>query len=150
MLSSTTHLNDPGSGPARRRGRGQALVELAVVLPILLLVAAGIWELGRTLDAVVILTNASREGVRIAARGATADEVRQRVKDYLTLGYDSRVGAKGDIIFDASKIEVDGLGGPKGDPITVRVPAQVRMYLPLISGIVGPVDIGGQTTMRLE
>ena len=47
-----------------RHERGQALVELAVITPILLLLIAGIIEAGRAFYTYVQLANASREGGR--------------------------------------------------------------------------------------
>ncbi len=49
-----------------RSGRGQALVEFALVLPILLLLLVAIFDLGRAAFAYNTLTNAAREGARIA------------------------------------------------------------------------------------
>jgi Flp pilus assembly protein TadG len=50
----------------RRNGRGQALVEFALVIPIFLLVLVAIFDLGRAVFAYNTLTNAAREGARIA------------------------------------------------------------------------------------
>jgi len=47
--------------------RGQDLIEFAVVLPILLLVAFGVLDLGRLFHAGITITNAARVGTRIAA-----------------------------------------------------------------------------------
>ncbi len=49
-----------------RTGRGQALVEFALVLPIFLLLLVAIFDLGRAVFAYNTLTNAAREGARIA------------------------------------------------------------------------------------
>lgn len=46
---------------------GQALVELALVLPILAVIFFGIIEFGRLWMTMNILTGAAREGVRVAA-----------------------------------------------------------------------------------
>lgn len=49
----------------RRRGEsGQAVVEFAIVLPVLILLLLGIMEFGRALSALIVLQNAAREGVR--------------------------------------------------------------------------------------
>ncbi|HSL20293.1 MAG TPA: TadE family protein [Vicinamibacterales bacterium] len=49
----------------RRHGeRGAALVEAAVTIPILLLVAVGIFEFGRAYQFWQVLTNAARESAR--------------------------------------------------------------------------------------
>ncbi|MEG9249038.1 TadE/TadG family type IV pilus assembly protein [Arthrobacter sp. Soc17.1.1.1] len=47
--------------------RGAAAVEMALVLPILILLLLGIMEFGRAFNAQVTLTNAAREGVRVMA-----------------------------------------------------------------------------------
>jgi Flp pilus assembly protein TadG len=48
------------------RPRGQALVEFALVIPIFLLLLVGLFDLGRAVFAYNTLTNAAREGARIA------------------------------------------------------------------------------------
>lgn len=50
----------------RRRGRGQALAEFALVVPIFLLIMVSIFDLGRAVFAYNTLTNAAREGARMA------------------------------------------------------------------------------------
>jgi Flp pilus assembly protein TadG len=47
--------------------RGQALVEAAMVLPLLLLVLVGIMEIGRAWNIRQVVTHAAREGARAAA-----------------------------------------------------------------------------------
>ena len=54
-------------GPPRKRGGGQALVEFAVTLPILVLLVAGVLELGRGYTFAVATSNAAREGARYVA-----------------------------------------------------------------------------------
>jgi Flp pilus assembly protein TadG len=49
-----------------RGERGAAAVELAIVLPVLFLVIAGIVDFGRYFFTQIQVTNASREGVRAA------------------------------------------------------------------------------------
>ena len=53
---------------ARRFGseRGAAIIETALTLPILLLVAVGIFEFGRAYQTWQVMTNAAREGARVA------------------------------------------------------------------------------------
>ena len=65
-----------------RSNRGNAVVEFALVLPLMLLVCFGITEFGRAWMTMNILTSAAREGVRLAA--VTAPDVAavtQRVTD---------------------------------------------------------------------
>ena len=51
------------------RDRGAAAVEFALLLPVLLLLVFGIIDFGRALNAQITLTQAAREGARIAALG---------------------------------------------------------------------------------
>lgn len=48
------------------RGRGQALVEFALVIPIFLLLLVAAFDLGRAVFAYNSVTNAAREGARLA------------------------------------------------------------------------------------
>ena len=51
-----------GPGSHARRSRGQAVVEFALILPVLMLLFAAILDLGRIAFAQVAITNAAREG----------------------------------------------------------------------------------------
>jgi len=51
-----------------RSERGQSLVELALVLPLLILLLMGIADLGRAFYSYIEITNAAREGARYAVR----------------------------------------------------------------------------------
>lgn len=61
------------------RTGGQAILELALVLPILLLVLLGTVELGRLCYTALVLQHATYEGVRLAAVAGTDAAVAQRV-----------------------------------------------------------------------
>ena len=60
------------NGAAPTVERGAAAVELALVLPILLLLVFGIIDFGRAYFGQISLNAAAREGVRLAALGDTA------------------------------------------------------------------------------
>ena len=48
--------------------RGQSLVEFALILPVLILIIYGVFDLGRAFYAVITVANASREGARYMTR----------------------------------------------------------------------------------
>lgn len=78
----------------RRFGnRGQALVEFALLLPLVMLLLIGIVEFGRAWQAKQTLTDAAREGARLAVVGNpsyTVDTVDLAVKTMLKkAGFDS-------------------------------------------------------------
>ena len=52
-----------------RRKKAQAVVEFALVLPVLLVVVFGLLEFGRLFYAWIIIENATRFGVRYATTG---------------------------------------------------------------------------------
>ncbi len=56
-----------------RRNRGQAVIEFALVLPLLLVILFGIVEFARAWMTMSVLTSAAREGARLAA--VTAPDV---------------------------------------------------------------------------
>ena len=63
------------------------LVEFALVLPLLMLVMLGIAEFGFIFQRSEVVTNAAREGARMAVLpGYTAADVDARVRVYLTQG----------------------------------------------------------------
>jgi Flp pilus assembly protein TadG len=69
--------------------RGAELIEMALILPLLLLVLVGIVDFGFLFQRYEVLTNAAREGARIAVLGQsgyTLADVRKRVCDYLQAG----------------------------------------------------------------
>lgn len=58
---------------ARRRERGQSLVEFAVVLPIIILLIVAFVEIGRAVFAFNTIANAARQAVRVAAVNQITD-----------------------------------------------------------------------------
>jgi Flp pilus assembly protein TadG len=64
--------------------RGVAVVEFALLAPLLLMLLLGMWEVGRMLQMQQSLSNAAREGGRQASTGLlTNAQVQQVVKNYL-------------------------------------------------------------------
>lgn len=59
--------------------RGAAAVEMAIVLPLLLLVIGGLVDFGRAFYLNAVITNASREGARMLAMSYSVPEANDRV-----------------------------------------------------------------------
>ena len=71
--------------PKRLPRGGSAAVELAILLPFLLALLLGIWEIGRLTESQQLISNAAREGGRQASYGTVAaGQVQTVVKNYLT------------------------------------------------------------------
>lgn len=60
--------------------RGAAAVEFALVLPLLLLIVFATIDFGRALNAQIVLTQAAREGVRLAALGGSQSAIVSRTQ----------------------------------------------------------------------
>jgi Flp pilus assembly protein TadG len=70
----------------KKNERGAELVEFALMLPILLVILAGLWDFGRAYRTYQAITNAAREGARLAVVPAGINQtaaVQDRVKAYL-------------------------------------------------------------------
>jgi hypothetical protein len=62
-------VKEVGSQPAK----GQSLVEMAIIAPLLLLLFIGVLEVGYAIRSYVVLVNADREATRFGARGLYLD-----------------------------------------------------------------------------
>ncbi len=69
----------------RRQRQATAAVEFVVVLPLIVAMLLGMWEVGRLVEIEQILNNAAREGARQAAGSKmTVSQVQAVVINYLT------------------------------------------------------------------
>lgn len=72
---------------ASKGERGSQLIEFALVFPMLLLVMLGIIDFGFLFQRYEVLTNAAREGARVAVLpGYSTTDVQTRVSQYLVAG----------------------------------------------------------------
>ncbi len=127
---------------ARYSRRAAAVVEMAVVTPLLLTMLFGIIEYGWVFTIKQSMTNAAREGCRLATlQGSTTNQVTDTVEAYLnSTGLQST-----DYTVVIKRAETD-------DPIeqvTIRVPYK---QISLLGGFFGKTDwtIGTTCTMRKE
>jgi hypothetical protein len=75
------------AGTRLRSERGAELIEFALIFPLLLLVLVGIIDFGFLFQRYEVLTNAAREGARMAVLPAYTDaDVKSRVCDFLSTG----------------------------------------------------------------
>jgi Flp pilus assembly protein TadG len=111
--------------------RGQALLETAITLPIVLLVAVAIFEFGRAYQTVQIVTNAAREGARIAILSTSSDAmVQTRVTDYLRTGQLANYSAATVNINRNGTVQV-GTGTASASIVTVSYPFSFMVLNPV-------------------
>jgi Flp pilus assembly protein TadG len=120
-------LSRPLFRPFRARGsrkRGQSLVEMALMMPIILIIMASVFDVGRVLDASIVITNAARVGARFGANHPTwYDSIRARVVDFAN---DSGMNFSG-VTLQGSHVAVGSSGVP-GTAVIVTVTYDLPLY----------------------
>jgi Flp pilus assembly protein TadG len=127
-----------------RGDSGEALVEIALVLPILLVLSMGMLDFGRAFHAKSIVDAAAREGARVAV--VTAPDVgvvQTRVNDVLVAG-----GITGAPLATVSAVGPDHM-------VTVQVTVTFQFVTPGVFSLIGAsygntIPLTGKSTMRFE
>jgi Flp pilus assembly protein TadG len=130
----------------RRAERGQALVEFAITIPLLLVLLLGIVDFARAWNVYQVLTDAGREGTRRAVvdNGSTQAEVRTVIK--------TAAARAGIALEDADIAIAEGSG--RGDPTTITI--SYGYELKFVGGLFGiltgdnSIDYTIVSTMRRE
>jgi Flp pilus assembly protein TadG len=138
-----------------RGERGTALIETAMTLPLLLLVSVGIFEFGRAFQTWQVLTNAAREGARLAVMPGSSDTaVKARVQSYLTSGQLTNTPAI--VLNPTSTVDIGGGATAKSSVVTVGYPFQFVVLQPVASLLVSgstyntPFTLTASAEMRNE
>ena len=125
-----------------RGERGQAMVETAIVLPVVILLVFAVLDAGRIFSAWIVVTNGAREGARAAAVRENQADILARI-DIAMAGVDN---------YTPSITTTDGnIPGPSGTPVTVNVDSDITLVTPLMAQFFGAlVTVTGSATMQLE
>lgn len=123
--------------PRAREDRGQAAVELALVLPLLAALALALLQVALVVRDQVLVVHAAREGARAAA---VSDEPGA-----------ARAAAMAGAGLVAARLDVDASGrGRAGSRVRVLVRYRSPTDLPLVGPLVGDVALSGSASMRVE
>ena len=142
--------------PARVRSQtGAELVEFAMVLPIMLLVFGGIVDFGLLLQRQQVITNAAREGARLAVLpGYTAADVQARVTQFVREGINNDSATP---VTTLTPVTLTPGTGPAFQASQVSVTLADRFLIlgPIVSlaggsGSFGTIALTATTTMRVE
>ncbi|WP_174730742.1 TadE/TadG family type IV pilus assembly protein [Mesobacillus harenae] len=126
----------------RKDESGQSMVEMALILPILLLLVVGIFDLGRLIYSYAHLHQAAQETVRVGSLGDNDAEITLFARNYIHLG-------------DASQLQV-GITPQEtvrhsGDYMTVTLTYPLELFTPLLGRILpSPTFITTDSTIRVE
>ncbi|NLT20992.1 MAG: pilus assembly protein [Syntrophomonadaceae bacterium] len=121
---------------------GQAMVEMAMVLPILLLLFMGIFEVGRIMGAYMIISDLARDGVRHGVVGYSDQQIVELINNQR-------------IWLDADRMDIDinAITGERrrGEPLEVTVRYSLPLVAPFISAIIpNPFPLESRCYMRIE
>ncbi|MCF6139278.1 TadE/TadG family type IV pilus assembly protein [Pseudalkalibacillus berkeleyi] len=122
--------------------RGQSLVEMALALPVLLIILMGIFDVGRIMYTYMHLELATQETVRLGGLGRDDAAITEFARDYVHIG-------------DPDLLEVSITPGDttrkSGDYIRVSLQYPVEYVTPFISNILpSPVLLKTDSTIRVE
>lgn len=150
-----------------KANKGQAIIEFAVVLPVMLIILLGIIDFGIVFYNKAMLTNASREGARAAITYTTVSGLywpETSMQAAAVAAVTNYLQNQGKLItfgtYTAPTVLADRDGGSPGDPhnpdpvaggtATVTVTWQhTFLAIPNFLGFSNPI-IGAETVMRLE
>ena len=118
------------------------MVELAMVLPILLVLLMGIIQFGFIFNGHITITSAAREGARMASVGGTDAEVIQRVKE---AAEGPLLNVENHLIFINRSVDGDD------EKLSVRIDGSVDIIVPLLDIFTGNrFEISSESVMRAE
>ena len=133
LVDQEEHLVTP-----RRGDGGQATVELALVLPVFVMLLLLLVQVGVLVRDQVLVIHAAREGKRAAAvTGASADAAEKAA--LAVVGLPLRTT---DVITTPP--------GPKHDLVQVQVHYTDSTDIPIIGRLLGDVQVTGTVSMRME
>lgn len=125
-----------------KKQKGQALVEFAIILPLLLMLVMGILQFGMMLNVYLAIENASREGARAGIVGSSDAEIQQ-----LIISTSPSLDPENLTV----TITPDETNRSSGDTITVKVTYNYKLIVPIISRLFNnEVILNEQTSMRIE
>jgi Flp pilus assembly protein TadG len=124
------------------REHGQALVEMALILPVLLLLLMGIVQFGIIFSGQIAVASAAREGARIAAVGADDVEIALVVQNAL----------EGSVFLENIKTEILPAGVRVfSQKVTVQIEASTKIVAPFLNLLLGErYDHSSKSIMRVE
>ena len=121
---------------------GAAMVEFAIVLPLLLILICGVIEFGVMFYDKAVITNASREGARAGITGLGNSEIKQIVLSYCNVNL---INLNGNDAFDPDKIIISS----DGSDLIVRLEYRYDLLLGSFFGF-DNTTISAETVMRME
>ena len=128
--------------------RGTAILETALTLPLLLLVSVSIFEFGRAYQTWQVLTNAAREGARVAILpGSTTANVQSRVQQYMASGQLPGAASASVSVNQNATITIGAAGTASASLVTVNYPFSFMVLQPVARLVVSGSSLGTPFTL---
>ena len=137
--------------------RGQALVEFALVFPIAIILLMAVFDVGRAVFAYNGLTNAAREGARLAIVNQDEALIEQRIEEMTFVTGVSNAGDPNLVRFHK---EGPNLTTPTSNPVCstmamgciaiVTVETDWSAITPIIGQIIGPMTFTARSELPVE
>jgi len=138
-------------------GRGQALVEFAIVFPIALLLLMAVFDAGRAVFMYNGLTNAAREGARMAVVNQDKTQIALRIQDMAPTATISNAGNLADLVrFQHQLPNADPMANTACSPMAVGCIAVVvaradwSAITPIIGQLIGPISLQARSELPVE
>jgi len=128
--SVTPGVRRPRPGPAEA---GQATAELALLLPVVVALALGLFQAALVVRDELLVSHVARDAARLVSVGTDPAEVRERV----------------DRSLPGARVSIER-GRDVGDPVAVAISFESRTTLPVIGPLFPDVVLDARVEMRAE
>ena len=112
-----------------RSQKGQSLIELSLIAPLMIFLAYGAIEVGQVISTHLTMTHTSREGANLVSRGTTANDALDAI-DRGVVEYVSRSSNQANWKIIYSKVTQDvtvPCPNPPTTPCTYRIDSQMHL-----------------------
>jgi Flp pilus assembly protein TadG len=149
------------SGPRNLREQGNVTVEMALAIPVFLLLVAGVFDLGMLYWEKHVITNAAREGARAATKARdigtavsaekTQTQVKAVVQNYLNQFALKNLDGS-NLVLNSGNFQYDWTTTGSGTVLTInlsQIPCQL-LLLPSARALVGVPRTSGDDVIMLD
>ncbi len=120
--------------------QGQSMVEMAIVLPVLLLILFAIFEFGRILGAYMLINDLARDGVRYGVVGVSDKNIKDNIMENDSF-----------LSITSANIKITPSSRTIGASLKVRLDYEMDIITPIISSVVpNPMQLSAEYVMRVE
>ncbi|TFB19616.1 pilus assembly protein [Filobacillus milosensis] len=125
-----------------RSEKGQSVVEFALVIPLLMIMLVGVFDVGRMMYSYTGLHFTAQETVRLGGFGYTDEEITNFAKNHFQTGESDKLG------ISISPTESNRVSG---EYVTVKLSYPITPFTPFAKQVFGDdIQITADSTIRVE